>query len=86
MEKPNSKDTSNRELKNFIENKYVHKLWIDESRDDPVKQIRETGFFDSGDDEPSLEEVKPKDKPRKFSAGFNVAPKQRVATVRKVQK
>ena len=75
MNKPNSKDTSNRELRTFIENKYVDRLWIDESRDDPVKQIRETGFFDSGDDEPSLEEIKPKDKPRKFSAGFNIAPK-----------
>lgn len=37
MNKPNSKDTSNRELRSFIESKYVDRLWIDESRDDPVK-------------------------------------------------
>lgn len=37
VNKPNSKDTSNRELRNFIESKYVDRLWVDESRDDPVK-------------------------------------------------
>lgn len=47
--KPNM-STSNRELRNFITSKYVKKFWADTNRDDPVKQIKETGSYDSSDD------------------------------------
>ena len=71
--KPNN-NTTNRELRNFIISKYMKRFWADDSRDDPVTQIKQTGRFDS-DDDYTQEEIKPKDKPPKLISGPITSPK-----------
>ena len=47
--KPNN-NTTNRELRNFIISKYVKRFWADDTKDDPVTQIKSKGFFADSDD------------------------------------